>query len=101
MGDISEHFFSDGRQQDTDEDGKPLGGEPFNPNDPGAEDLPHRLSGQPTVPDSAGAPARAESSRYVEMGGGYYAHSSGVHTGEATAKACGVDLSQFEDQGID
>jgi hypothetical protein len=97
MGDISKHFFSDGRQQDTDEDGKPVG-EPHNPNDRGGEDLPHRLSGQPLhTPSKPAAPASSMGSQYTDGEGGAYYHSSGVHTGEATAEACGVDLSGFND----
>jgi len=105
-GKINEHFFRDGRQQETSEDGQPVG-KPHNPNDAGGEDMPHRLSGRPLqipTPDTPpAAPARGVvgSDGYVHGNDGAYYSPGCEHSGEATAEANGVDLSDFEDSGRD
>lgn len=106
MGELSDNFKEDGSQRETDEDGKPVG-DFHNPHDAGGEDLPHRLSGKPlqtpTSDTPPAAPARGvvQSDGYIHGDDGAYYSPGCEHTGEATAEANGVDLSDFEDSGRD
>jgi len=107
MGELdSKYFKEDGSQREADEDSNPVG-DFHNPNHPGGEDMPHELSGKPlyvaskpVVPKPA-APVSSMGSQYTDGPGGTYTHSSAEHTGEATAEANGVDISDAEDDSMD